>query len=661
MRLRWIALFIILTLVSIMFWNIFQAKNSPEEIIATLTEVLSKSGFTNSKIDNISQYEKHILIEDISLDKHGFSNIGFLQISRDNSNITIKNATLTGEYNDGVITISGLEQSSKSALSKIVKTLQADHIKIQNFSLDLSTKIGIIRLELNADIKRKSDHHEIQALLWAKQKQFTIESHWSGNFQDFDNLDLTGDIQRAKFDFANIQASRASGKTTFKLNRGIPSIDGQLISGAFRILGIPFNNGKLSLFDEDKKIKYTVSGHNYTKQRTPDNRTDLKISGQISPLTYSIEVKTPQSQNIAYIISDNLIANENSEEIEKLIETWKLAKTAATINLEDDDKSTKIKATFNSEDIKIEGTITNKDNGLHILNLTSKDLPAHKINTLLPLNEKTFSLSDGNISVASNIALRRLQTENPKNHAYDYKANAAILLKQVSGQAKNQLSFTDLNGRIDIADLSTLAPEETSNLETKTVQFGPFKADNVDIQLNNRFSINAIKTQHWEISNIQLEQNEATLTLTESNPTDISEHFDLNGKLSGKLDIKWERQDQPTIYSVKGKITSDGPGTITLSKSLAHGPSHQQNEQSQKRQAAIMAMTDFEYSDLEFSINRTPHKKTIAHVKAMGKNIKSFGNRAIDINMDINELADDYLHLLFTPNKLGSQYEATNE
>lgn len=213
-----------------------------ESMAATeLEKRLRIAGFEAPKIERVFIGRQTIALQNIRLDPDGFSNIGFMGVDLNWSQvwrtqhvnrIVLKDVALTGELSaDGVLTLAGFPPSAQNKNKKgfNLADLPAPDISLENLKLDLNTPIGGVRVEGKAQISTTDQGLKLIAALWSKQKQlgFSVDAQATQDTQGQQKLALQ--IHDLRLDYPPVIATRISGWLDAHIND--LTLSGELTAG----------------------------------------------------------------------------------------------------------------------------------------------------------------------------------------------------------------------------------------------------------------------------------------------------------------------------------------------------------------------------------------------------------------------------------------------
>lgn len=663
MQIRWIALFLCLAVTGWLASSFIQGQGSPDSVKDQTIAHLSNH-FPNVHIEKASKLNGQYLLENITLDRHDFSSIKFIQIGKIGAlgvpeKITLKNVILTGELEGQDLSIAGLETLIQQPLASALDTNIKD-ISIQNLKLDLSTAAGIIRVEANIDAKKINGSYVISALVWAKQKQFTIESNWSGTLTSPEKFDVTADIHSAKFDFRKFQATRASGKISIKHNTETPEISGQLRAGAFRILGIPFMNGKLDISNNNKqkRLALRASGHSFVDKQDAEHTISLNSSIAFSPFAYKATLTTPNAQNLIYSISDNFLPDFESEKTRDFTSNWPLTESPATLIIQGpvDNKVNTQQLTLNVDKfpIPIIANLYQSDTNDHILRTHPITFTTDHINNFAPQSLQDFvTPKSGEITLMYHSQLSHFESEDPQKFAFSIAPQTQISFNNFTGKIFGSTEVTSLYGSTYIHNGKQPLP-----LKAQKISHPPFTVTDAKIfahvDNSQTLKIDRITKDGWSLQNIAHKDQTQTATLVLSNlPLENLINLPHKGLcttdaiINATIPVSWQTAAPQKISIHSAIVEATGPGKFKLLS-----PPQKSNALTQKQQhlqAIQIALQNYDFKKMNLKIDMKVNNSPHAIFSASGTNRPSFGDRPIDIEINLGDQITPYLQYITSP------------
>ena len=218
-----------------------------------LTQTLADAGFKNAEIGDITIRPSMVVAQDVKLDQYGFDSIAAL-----GADINWLSFLLTG--NIGGLTMDGVTIGRDATnigpgVRQLIGTLldlPFYRIKIANFTLDITTDFGEIRLTGDALVNSDNNaaERDIKIKLKSDQYQLSFDSEWLGVLKDNGELDLTASVEGGRLNAGPLRISRFNGWVGASATSGNYEWQSQMEAGAATFMDVPLQ--KLSLVNEHK-------------------------------------------------------------------------------------------------------------------------------------------------------------------------------------------------------------------------------------------------------------------------------------------------------------------------------------------------------------------------------------------------------------------------
>ncbi|MEZ5813653.1 MAG: YdbH domain-containing protein [Alphaproteobacteria bacterium] len=273
---------------------------------------LTGAGFPTAALPPPETKFGQITYNGIKLDKDGFSRINRLTLKarplsfilgKHPENLQIKDIELTGELNEnGTITIAGWN-GALPALQNAKSKPRIISIENMRISL-LSEKWGGISLHGDIQITPSGNNTGFQARLKAAQKRLNADASIEGQITGEGFWDARIEIEQGKFELGAIKTSRLAGLIKLNGNKAQDTeIIGELESGGLNILGMPWQNGAITIDGNLQQPRMILaaksSGHEGLELglTTQNIHTPEIFSGQIHALQLASLFDYLESQN----------------------------------------------------------------------------------------------------------------------------------------------------------------------------------------------------------------------------------------------------------------------------------------------------------------------------------------------------------------------------
>lgn len=277
-----------------------------------LTQSLVDAGFKNAEVGTISIRPSMVIAQDVKLDQYGFDGIAAL-----GADINWLSFLFGGKI--GGLTIEGVSLGRDAAnigpgvrqLLSTLLNLPYYRIRIANFTLDVTTDFGEIRLTGDALVNTDNDaaERDIKINLKAEQYQLGFESEWQGALKNNGELDLTASVEGGRLNAGPLRISRFNGWIGATASAGKYEWQSQMEAGAATFMDVPLQ--KLSMVNEYKNgtssgiFRSGVAGLNdvlftadLTKAENADNFTAILSGKNLGNFLDYIEETTGQKKVI---------------------------------------------------------------------------------------------------------------------------------------------------------------------------------------------------------------------------------------------------------------------------------------------------------------------------------------------------------------------------
>ncbi len=217
-------------------------------LIRHIENTFKQYGFNLVSVESGTIKKQQAIFKTIKLDPDGFSTIKTIQTNTlsplpiPGKQIVIDDLILTGEM-DRMFrpTLAGWDYQPTAPLPDIKQ------LTLNNGRLDLNTPFGILSLKAKGQITQQEDgSQKIQAALWGKQHQLTLDTRWNVNLQPGQSWSAETEINDARLNLGFLKASRINGWLSFEKkqkNETLISVaGGQLSIGYINFASTSLNN-----------------------------------------------------------------------------------------------------------------------------------------------------------------------------------------------------------------------------------------------------------------------------------------------------------------------------------------------------------------------------------------------------------------------------------
>lgn len=605
-----------------------------------LEYVLRHKGFPAAHVDAVALIPDGLIVENISLDANGFSTIEAVQakvswidylFQGEIASLTIKNAELSGELgSDGRYVIAGwdasLPFSSEGGQTRI------HSISLDGMVLDLETPQGAIRIEGKLALQGKADNsRDFQASLWGRQKQLSLSANASGNLLPDGGWTTRIELLEGRLDMGQTKVSRAAGIVDIAGRPGQPVIyKGKMFAGGLRLNDTPFQDLNVD-FDSRRSdiLKFHIS---------PTGYESIEIAGTLHSapdLQFTLDLSASNAEQVAALVK---LDKEGKRAIANLFPaTAHFSVPVASLT------GPEIKSAWNfqfgaGKGIALSGTAAYRKLDSHLAAaLTPASIPLSAVSALLPKYlQQDLRFTAGTLAVSGSILY-------PGESRLDGKLKFDI--KNAGGVWQNY-PFSSAGGTVTTA---RLWPWELD--KSQTIRIGKLGAgvrlENGGVMFSGSqkqgltVSAAAFDLADGEISLLspftwKAEEESARLVVT-LNYIDIgilaaqlgSTDFKAAGRLNADLPLSIDGQDGIAFH--QGKIRSSGAGYFKYLPS-SYPTALQGNDA--RLQTVRAALSDFQYSDFEVTIDGNLNGNLRTELKAVGKN-PALADRPINLNVNL--------------------------
>ncbi len=257
---------------------------------------IHSNGFPQAKVGSIRFLPSGILIENIFLDKDGFSTVDNIQITgpwRDliidhkADRVSVKAIELNGEVDAGNhITIAGWDGKFNTPAPGGEKVeLPFNSFNLDGMTVDLETPVGGLRTQAKAILeKNKTGGQTLNASIWASQKIFSTTINLNATRDAQGTVSGKADIQDTSVDITPVSLSRLSGWVEFK-SMGALSAAGQIMVGGVKYKDKAFEDSNITFDttqDTPALFKTKMSGTSLLVNAQWMEKPERKISATVS-------------------------------------------------------------------------------------------------------------------------------------------------------------------------------------------------------------------------------------------------------------------------------------------------------------------------------------------------------------------------------------------
>lgn len=633
-------------------------------LVKPLLELAIRShGFPDAQIESVTVIPNGILLENVSLDGDSFSTIEAAQVKaslpdiifkKKIENIEFKNIELTGEINEqGQYVIAGWNASLSSDVKTGGSDFLIENIAMNGLTLDFETPEGAIRIEGKLALQSSPDKtREFQANLWGKQKQLSLNATAIGKIMPDGQWTTDVELLEGRIDTDAFKATRAAGTVTFKSAMNGISYQGKMMAGGIRINDIPFQDFEIA-FDATKpeivNLKTSPTGHD-----------GIVLSGRLfnkTPLTLEMNADIKDIEDLA-----NLFELKKSDLVWlNKADPLKFSASAALSSLSLPQIPLLWAIDAGPDGKVFKGTAEyNRDKGIITGDMPDVQISAIELSRILPLKEQNdIMLTDGNLSLNGKFSVNLNQSP-------------LIISGSLNSRAKNiggtwqDYPFTGISGDVVLNQLYPWSIAKNQMVAIAAIGTG-VNLTNGNITFDGSAKDGLmVKKAEFNMAEGKLSAapfkwitgaNENSLTVKLDNislnslaTTVAAEGFTADGVLSGTLPLAFNKQG---IVFKAGEISSTGAGSFKYAPSTF--PAALQGDDV-RMNTVREALSNFNFSSLEISINGDLDNNLKTTLKASGKN-PVFSDRVINLNINLEGALVPALQQALQPGRIADRIE----
>ncbi len=621
---------------------------------------IQTNGFPEAHIGKISFLPRGLLIENISLDKNGFSAIDTVQITgewrelllkRQAQDVSIKNIELSGEIdNANRVTIAGWNGKFGTGDASGTLNLPFQNFRVDGITLDLGTSAGAIRTQGKAILTTANTGERIvTASLIAGQKQFSASINLNGKLLPDGTIEGKTDIEDMSIDVAPVTVSRMSGWVEFK-SGAAGSYAGQVVAGGAKYGDTPFEDINLtfdSKADSLAVLKTKITGEpiviNGEWTQKPEKKIEFTIAGpSLAGLTAVQKREKPVNEDslLEQLGGVEIRASANPDDLLKPV-----VPASAQILFQKNQTSIRTDLTYDKVAKKITGKIP------------PTAFEATDLKALLPMEEK-FQLDPvaGKITVSGDYVADLSKTPMTVTGPVD------IFLDTISGKFMDY-EFTEFSGNLPLPALMPLQTAKDQKFRLKSLNAGKELTDSVLRLEGNDKEIRILTAQSKLAGGIvQLKpfswytdgrKNGFVVQLDKIKLSELSgdqSSFKADGSISGTLPITYDGKD---IVINNGVLKSDQPGYFKYAPDKM--PSALQGDDS-RMETVRQALSDYHYDSLEITLNGPLNGNLKTGFTAKGSS-PVFDNRAVNLNLNLEGALTAALKQALQPGQLSDKLQ----
>ncbi len=611
-------------------------------------------GFADIRIGQVKAHSNTIVFSDIDLDKDGFSTLAEISVTFDPQTIfrtgrldelSIDGMTLTALLEtDGGFSMAGWSPPEFEPFLMPVNSISFD-----NIVLDIDTMQGALRLRSEGNgVVGKDGTVDIQGTVSGDQNQLQISSSWNGSFAPDGAWILDCQINRGRINFTDITASRIGGWISMGMEsiQSPVRIGGQVVAGKLGFGPVPLQNVSAIVKGTPDDYRIILNAYGGGTKKLELNaefgKTDNTYFGDA-------KVNTPGGPELLDLISA-IKQQDTVQDIMPGTETFLLFIPAMEI-----DFSYIKEKSPRTMHYPVRMEIRDVTNSINVFSKIDFDLQKKTVSgsiKLLPVHlpdaNKTFSLEKlAGINITKGIFQAAgeffidLQQEIP---AMEGPLELSIEDLSISSHS---LHIENVNTR---TILSNLAPPETDKTQKITIER---ITSGIDLS-NGEISFRIHDFDNLEVTGIKAEFAGGSISLS---PVDIQKNrpparFTINldnldlaelahiagindrivitGTLNGK--IQMERKSGK-IRIIEGILESGKSGGQIIYQPDEY-PAFLSGE-DERFEILRNAFTSFDYDELEFVFKGLLQDEMQANLTARGYNRKTFGNRPLHIELNL--------------------------
>ncbi len=603
-------------------------------------------GFRHVEIGRIEQKGTLYTFSEITLDEDGFSIVGRIQAAFDwptliktqkLNTLSFEDMTLTAILeSDGSFSLSGWAPPELKPVIVPVHTINFNGIK-----LDLDTIHGALRFECKGQaLTTPDDSLDIQAAIWGRQAQATIDTRWNASVETNGNWFADMELREGKLELTDIRASRLGGWISLGGTLGgLNKTGGQLLAGSLTIGSLPLQNLTATLDGTPDAYEIILDGHaagapgltfqsSFGKNENGVFGHGIVRSSRSADLISLFRSLGHMDETIisSYL---GLLPPATMEVTYKPEEGANRWNHVFDIVAQDQSKGLVIKSRL---DLDLQKKAVHGS-----LNVKPTDVRA--LSRVIPIDKLTgFTAREGNLFASG----RYVVDLNSKDPAIE--GPLVINLNDI-GIENETASVTGLNGEIEFSSLRPLATKGAQKLTSKTIEAGAtlengeilFRVDKTDELFIDGATFDFDESR-LSIAPISFRQNKPLAPLRiELSGMDLqrlaerlgSKDFRMSGLLDGTLQILF---DENNVVIQEGTLKNRAPGFIKYApekypKFLAGTDTRMQTVRD--------ALKQFEYDTLSLNVEGPISGEMHALMEAKGKNPAIFGQRPIHLNLEL--------------------------
>ncbi len=630
----------------------------PYKVKSETIKIIKSNSFEHVEISDISYHNNIILMENIYLDKDKQNKIKFIQIpyspldifsDKAIKKITLKKIELSGN-NQQIINI------AKNTYNNLINNYKkiAQRIEIENIKASFNSPIGNIQIHGKIRINNKdNDEISITSLISSTTKQLKFDSETSINIDKNKNVKISSEIYNGKINTDIIKASRITGK----YNSYNKKIKAEIHAGNFSFLNLPLNGTSLLISNNDEG--YIVKGQTHaTGIETIKLTSYTKISKDFLQISSNNRIKSDKLIELITFIESNIIGGK-SRFIGKLA-NYPILSEPVTIDFSTKkDLSKKEQSPFLVElkykggQIKTKAYIKNDISPKISVKLFTT--PAENIKPFLSkqlINNIDFT--KGKIAGNANININISPAENPKNNIISYDGNATLYALDTNIKIGNSIFLNNINTKLEFEEIFPPTLKKQNIIKISSLKSPALNLPETYIKirlLENTLYIDKAKTWFagglWSLNNLHISKDNniynADIILENNEISAILEHMKIkdlkvSGTLSGKIPLTWEKG----IISINnGIITNNQNGKIIYLTDKDFTDTNLQNIKN--------ALKDYNYNKLNLYLNGTIGKDFTATLESSGVNEKLYGDKPINLKLNIDGELEKYIKLILQP------------
>lgn len=597
-------------------------------------KALKNTNFQALSYKNIEIGTHKIILDSIQLDTSGLNTIKSVSVTYDPFDlffkktaqvVNIKGLSLTTLVSDEVISASIPDHASPKIntafISQSLTSLPFETLILEDFTIDLGTFYGALRLEGKGEIRKTSDTYKARLVLWGEQKQLSFNMKAQAEIASNGDIQSKIELSEGRFASNDINISRTSGWVD--LTTQLKNIFKYKYSGNVTIGGLKFQ--KYAFSNTSITLEGSNDNHIAIARSNPAGFNDILLTADIQKDTVAASLYSKKADDLYHWITEK-------ETIPAYFEPLKDTLLSIRLNsifdlLKQDNTPFSYTLSLNENLLSVAGeAIYNKKTNEITSKLDKTIIPLKALHSFFPFNPINGDLIlDGVIRINNNEIKGPLRL-SIKNGLFKY----------------NDIIANNVNTWMIFDSLYPLVQKGFNDFEIESLNSNLlFQNINAKYHISKDWNI-LVKDLHTSFAggnlkfdpfSIPRKKHEYTVVLEQIELANLLELTDvhdviLSGTISGNIPITYTADGVAFHDAV---IKSDGNGLIqytpTQYPSILSGSDHRIN-------TLRLALQNFHYDSLELQATGPISKDMEAHLIAKGKS-PLFGERPVHINLNL--------------------------